>query len=80
MTNLFNSIPENLTDEVFEQLLQSSTVRIERIVSRGHVSPASGWYDQTEEEWVLVLRGSGRILFEDGADSRINRQDSSTKL
>ena len=68
MTNLLNSIPENLAEEFFEQLLQSSTMRIERIVSRGHVSPASGWYDQAEEEWVLVLRGSGKILFEDGAE------------
>ena len=78
MNNLLNSIPENLADEFFEQLVTSKTVRIERIVSRGHVSPASGWYDQEEEEWVVVLRGSGRILCEDGVEFLLNAGDHMT--
>jgi len=66
--NLFASIPSGRGDEVFENVLDKGGVRIERIVSHGHVSPASGWYDQDEEEWVLVLQGSGKILFEDGPE------------
>jgi cupin 2 domain-containing protein len=68
MQNLFTLIPGARADEVFEQILNAGPVRIERIVSRGHASPASGWYDQDEEEWVLVLQGSGKILFEDGPE------------
>ncbi len=64
--DLFAAIPAQLQEELFEDILAGESVRIERIVSRGHTSPASGWYDQAENEWVLVLRGAGRIEFEDG--------------
>lgn len=64
MPNLFEAIPENLSDEVFEQLAVGGAVRIERIVSKGHSSPASGWYDQAQDEWVAVLRGEAVLEFE----------------
>lgn len=59
-------MPEDLSQEVVEDLVRSPSVRIERIVSDGHSSPDSGWYDQDESEWVIVLDGSGSILFENG--------------
>ncbi|MFY9326410.1 MAG: cupin, partial [Georgfuchsia sp.] len=58
------ALPEK---EVFEELLRADNVRIERIVSKGHTSPEQGWYDQIENEWVIVLEGSGKVLFEDGS-------------
>ncbi|MCG8344743.1 MAG: hypothetical protein MI685_06225 [Chlorobiales bacterium] len=53
--NIFSSLPEDMSNEVVEDLVRSATVRIERIVSDGHSSPESGWYDQDESEWVIVL-------------------------
>lgn len=63
MKNLFADIPENLRDELFETLLQARGFRIERIVSRGHCSPAGFWYDQDENEWVILLKGSAGLRF-----------------
>jgi cupin 2 domain-containing protein len=65
MKNIFSDLPSNLKNEQFDELLRAGNVRIERIVSQGHISPEKGWYDQEENEWVLVLEGSGTILFED---------------
>ncbi|MCK4834823.1 MAG: cupin domain-containing protein, partial [Gammaproteobacteria bacterium] len=39
--------------------------KIERIISKGHSSPESGWYDQDKNEWVIVLKGSAVLLFSD---------------
>jgi len=64
MPNLFEAIPESLSDEVFEQLATGGPVRIERIVSKGHSSPASGWYDQAQDEWVALLSGEAVLEFE----------------
>jgi cupin 2 domain-containing protein len=64
MGNLFDNIPADLPEELFEQLVESSCVRIERIVSKGHSSPESGWYDQEENEWVVVLKGAAKLRFE----------------
>jgi cupin 2 domain-containing protein len=64
-TNLFANVPSALPEELMETLLQSATIHIERIVSHGHASPQEFWYDQPENEWVVVLRGAARLRFED---------------
>ena len=63
--NFFSAIPENLPEELTMVLQAGKGVRIERIVSHGHQSPEGFWYDQTESEWVLVLKGAAKIQFED---------------
>lgn len=63
--NLFAEIPSNLPNELFTTLLQATNVRIERIVSKGHVSAEVFWYDQDQHEWVLILKGEARLQFED---------------
>lgn len=50
--------------ETFDDLLRRPGVRIERIVSAGHSSPPGFWYDQPHGEWVVVLKGSAGLLFE----------------
>lgn len=59
--SLFDNIHSSLPDEVFETLCSSDTVKIERIISRGHSSPEGFWYDQTKNEFVLVVQGSARV-------------------
>jgi cupin 2 domain-containing protein len=63
--NLFANLPSVLPEELVETLFQSAATRIERIVSHGHASPNEFWYDQPQNEWVVVLRGAGRLQFED---------------
>ncbi|WP_117234832.1 cupin domain-containing protein [Vibrio maerlii] len=66
MSNLFSNIPEQIPNEVFEDIISTDVIRIERILSKGHCSPDVGWYDQEENEWVLVLKGEGVLEFEFG--------------
>lgn len=73
--NIFAAIPETLDDEFVELLGQNENVRIERIVSRGHRSPATGWYDQAQNEWVMVLKGAAILAFADGAAIRLEKGD-----
>ena len=63
--NLYASIPDNLDSEVFELILNSENIKIERIVSKGHKSPESGWYDQSHNEWVVLIKGQALLIFED---------------
>lgn len=64
--NIFKQIPKDRTDEVFEDIIKTEQVRIERIISEGHYTPEGDWYDQTENEWVTVLQGEGVIEYIDG--------------
>jgi cupin 2 domain-containing protein len=58
----------SVPDELKEVLLDRDSVRIERIVSRGHSSQPGFWYDQTDNEWVVLLSGRARLLFEGEPD------------
>lgn len=73
--NLFDAIPTTLESEAFEDIVNARNVRIERILSKGHASPELGWYDQDENEWVVVLKGSGRLVFDDGRSVTLNVGD-----
>jgi cupin 2 domain-containing protein len=62
--NLFDSLPQELPDELIENLVEDSGLRLERIVSTGHVTPAGQWYDQESDEWVVMLTGAAKLRFE----------------
>lgn len=70
-SNIFQSLPIDTDNEVFEDIVSSSTTRIERIISTGQTSPETGWYDQHENEWVIVLKGSAILEFPDGATTQL---------
>ena len=74
-TNIFDSLPKYLKSEFFEDIIRSSAVRIERIVSKGHTSSDSGWYDQDENEWVMVIEGRASLGFEDGSKCDLSAGD-----
>jgi cupin 2 domain-containing protein len=65
--SLFDNIPATLQEELFLTLAESGAVRIERIVSEGHVTPPGEWYDQKGDEWVLLVSGEAALLFESNA-------------
>ena len=78
--NLFEYLAAALPEERFDTLLEAENVTVERIVSRGHASPASGWYDQPRHEWVVVLRGRGVVAFETGEEVPLGPGDHLTIL
>ena len=73
--NIYHDIPKHLDQEIFESLLKVENVKVERIISRGHKSPANGWYDQDHNEWVLVLKGNASIAFEHGRVIELSEGD-----
>jgi cupin 2 domain-containing protein len=68
--NIFGHIPPCLPAELFETLARKGAVRIERILSHGQATPEGKWYDQDQDEWVLLLAGSAGLLFEGEAEPR----------
>ncbi len=64
ISNIFDHIPDHTDTEIFETLFENSRARIERIVSTGHHSPEGFWYDQEDDEFVLLLQGEALLGFE----------------
>lgn len=74
--NLLRGLPDASGGEVFERLAGDGGVMIERIVSHGQCSPESGWYDQPNHEWVMLLEGAARLAFENGSEVELAPGDA----
>jgi cupin 2 domain-containing protein len=55
---------------LFADLLATSGLRLERIVSLGQATPPGEWLDQDRAEWVMLLRGAARLRFEGESTAR----------
>ena len=75
LKSMFADIPQQLPSELCQTLLENPTVRIERILSKGHSSPDQSWYDQEQTEWVLLLQGQARLSFINGDTIDMNTGD-----
>jgi cupin 2 domain-containing protein len=67
--NLFEEVSQAQGQETYETLFEGGSVRIERIVSFGHASQEGFWYDQAEDEWVVLLEGAA--ILEDAEGTRL---------
>jgi cupin 2 domain-containing protein len=73
--NIFAAISGDIDNESFEGILDTGSVRIERIISTGQASPEGFWYDQDHAEWVIVLQGGGVVEFDDGQKRSLEKGD-----
>jgi cupin 2 domain-containing protein len=71
MNNLFKHIKQDSNSEVFEILLQTDSLKLERIVSTGQATPPGQWFDQDSDEWVVLLSGSAGLLFDGEREVRV---------
>lgn len=75
MKNIFKEIPQHLPEELIEVLSKKDSIKIERIISRGHSSPKNFWYNQEMDEFVILLSGSAIISFDTGESFNIKKGD-----
>lgn len=57
-------------EELFEGLIESPLVRIERIVSTGQITPEGEWYDQARDEFVLLVSGAAHLRIDGESGDR----------
>jgi len=61
--NIYKDIPDRAPEEIFETLVESAGMKVERIISDAHASPEGYWYDQDKNEFVLLLQGGAGLRF-----------------
>jgi len=45
------------------------------VLSKGHHSLKSNWYDQDKNEWVMLLKGEAILLFKDKSSIKLQEGD-----
>ena len=76
--NIFAGISQAVGEEQFQTLFENSAVKIERIISQSYSSREDFRYDQSEAEWVIVLRGAATLEFEGGRFIEMKTGDNVT--
>jgi cupin 2 domain-containing protein len=78
MANIFDhpafQLPTH-AEEFFEVLAAGNSLKIERIISTGQTTPEGEWYDQAQDEWVILLQGNATIEYENGATQALTPGD-----
>jgi cupin 2 domain-containing protein len=73
--NLFANLPELSKSEQLLSVFKNPLIEIQRIVSESYSSPPGFWYDQDDDEWVMVIRGEAILEFEGGELVRMQEGD-----
>ena len=73
--NIFADLPQEIRAEEFFGIFQTVSTKIERIVSHSYRSPPDFWYDQPQDEWVIVLRGHATLDFVGGESVELKAGD-----
>lgn len=51
-------------EEIVNVLYEKNGTRIERITSWHHATPEDFWYDQDEDEWLVLLEGEATLRYD----------------
>jgi cupin 2 domain-containing protein len=71
--NIFELPALPADQELTTVLAEKGGVRIERVISTGQTT---GWYDQTETEFVVLLEGEATIELENGGPVNLSKGDT----
>ncbi|MCX6853873.1 MAG: cupin domain-containing protein [Verrucomicrobia bacterium] len=63
--SFYEGIAASSGEEIFTTLFEKAGLKIERIASHGQASPEGFWYDQPQDEWVLLVRGQATLEIQD---------------
>ncbi len=67
VANIYADLPKQGPDELFQTLLAKENIKIERIISRGHACRTDEWYDQQQDEWVMLIKGQAKLQYKSNA-------------
>ncbi|MBN2175515.1 MAG: cupin domain-containing protein [Bacteroidales bacterium] len=62
-------------EEVFENLHLSKKIKIERIFTQKPYETPGEWFDQPQDEWVLLLKGKAKLEFKNDKIIEMNEGD-----
>ena len=73
LLNIFDIQQLPSAEELVTNIYKNESIRIERIVSSGQIT---GWYDQPETEFVVLLDGEAGIEYENGSRLTLTKGDT----
>jgi cupin 2 domain-containing protein len=62
-------------EEIFQTIFEASDLQIEKIISKGQVTPRGKWYDSNRSEWVVLLQGKASLVMENGRTIHLSSGD-----
>jgi len=73
--NIFTGWDRQSKEEIFNTVFSGKNIKIEKIISSGQTSPEEGWYDQQQQEWVILIEGKAILEFEHDQKKNLQKGD-----
>ena len=73
--NILKNLPVSVPEEIFENISEKENIKIERIISEGQATSKNYWYDQDQDEFVMLLQGKAQLNFTDDDPVVLNPGD-----
>lgn len=64
--NFYTGFKTNPQLENYIEILNGKKFRLEKIVSKGYVTPKTKWLVESKKEFVMLLKGKAELQFETG--------------
>ena len=75
MSNIYELSQKVYQLERFEQIVSGKNIQIKRIISTGQTTTSGQWYDQTTDEWVILLQGEAELSYVDASRIKLKAGD-----
>lgn len=73
--NYFSGFLKSHSKENYYDLLKNKKFVLEKIVSKGYATPRNVWLLEDKNEFVLLLKGTAELLFENGVTTKLKEGD-----
>lgn len=73
--NLFSMPGTSDQPEIFDTILKTENLLIERIITTENFMAPGPWFDQENDEWVVLLEGNATIEFANGSITELKKGD-----
>ncbi len=68
MKSLFKHDFADLSNEIFDKIIEKENFFVERIISNGQFTPQGEWLSQERAELVFLLKGQAKLRFKENGE------------
>jgi len=75
VNNFYTGFTQDHLLENYKILLSGKKFNLEKIISKGYVTPDDKWIIEDTNEFVMLLKGNADLLFENGQNIKLSEGD-----
>lgn len=76
MINLFDDTLKENNIELSQIIFENEKIMVEKIISQGEISKTDEWFDQSQDEFVILVDGYAEITYSNLTTTKLSKGDN----